>query len=351
MDKTLLFITNVSRRHAKMQDAANDLPKDLPLECKSILVDSNARFTKNWEDIFSKAKVVVVKWMGASVVDYDFLTKAKDYFNKHKINHVILLAMDEAEELQIGFLAKDIFLLNQYMLFGGLVNNTNLWLWLCHKFSNEQLQYNLPEEIPWVGIYHPKANKVYVDLESYIEAFCQKSRPTVGVLFYRDEWLWGDTTYMDELIYQLEEQGLNAVCVFSSGAPDVTLGMPTIEKVFTDYFMLDDKSFVDVVINLFKFSLTIAGNISVDFLKKLQVPVLQGYSLTTEESIWRKNFEGMNAVEFSISATLPEFDGALHTLPVAGKKVFDDGDVLHLPIKKLIKQVVSKTKKMGITSL
>lgn len=58
---------------------------------------------------------------------------------------------------------------------------------------------------------------------------------------------------------------------------------------------------------------------TLDFLKKFNVPVLQAYTLLTPYENWRDDFEGMNAMEVSISVTMPEFDGAIHGVPIANK--------------------------------
>ena len=39
---------------------------------------------------------------------------------------------------------------------------------------------------------------------------------------------------------------------------------------------------------------------TLDFLKKFNVPVLQAYTLLTPYENWRDDFEGMNAMEVSI---------------------------------------------------
>ena len=62
---------------------------------------------------------------------------------------------------------------------------------------------------------------------------------------------------------------------------------------------------------------------TLDFLKKFNVPVLQAYTLLTPYENWRDDFEGMNAMEVSISVTMPEFDGAIHGVPIANKKLLE----------------------------
>lgn len=39
------------------------------------------------------------------------------------------------------------------------------------------------------------------------------------------------------MIEEIERQGMNAVCVFSNGMPVLELGMPSLIKIFEDYFV------------------------------------------------------------------------------------------------------------------
>lgn len=117
--------------------------------------------------------------------------------------------------------------------------------------------------------------KVYTDLAEYQRDFCVSGRPTAGILFYRDEWVWGDLTYQTAMIEELEAQGVNAVCVFSNGMPLEEMGMPSLTQVFNSFFCTaDGVPAIDVLLNVMKFSMTTGGSINLDYLKKFNVPVL-----------------------------------------------------------------------------
>ena len=40
----------------------------------------------------------------------------------------------------------------------------------------------------------------------------------------------------NSLIREIEAQGMNAVCVFSNGMPNEEMGMPSLKKVFGQFF-------------------------------------------------------------------------------------------------------------------
>lgn len=87
------------------------------------------------------------------------------------------------------------------------------------------------------AIYHPKAKTVYTDLAKTYKKILRCRKTDYWYLFYRDEWVWGDLAYQTALIEEIERQGMNAVCVFSNGMPVLELGMPSLIKIFEDYFV------------------------------------------------------------------------------------------------------------------
>ena len=107
--------------------------------------------------------------------------------------------------------------LKKYLFYGGLANYKNLWLWLDSHFCGSGDEFDEPNPQFWAGIYHPRAPKVYEDVESYYKNFCKKDRPTIGVTFYREDWIWEDLEYQGQLIREIEKQGMNVICVFTNG--------------------------------------------------------------------------------------------------------------------------------------
>lgn len=97
--------------------------------------------------------------------------------------------------------------------------------------------------------------------------FCKEGKPYIGILFYREEWVWEDLTYQTALIREIEAQGMNAVCVFSNGMPNEEMGMPSLKKVFGQFFSSNGFPVIDVLLNTLKFSLTSSGSMDIEFLK------------------------------------------------------------------------------------
>ncbi|HIU63576.1 MAG TPA: cobaltochelatase subunit CobN [Candidatus Avacidaminococcus intestinavium] len=346
----ILYLTNIDRRYAMMKKALNELQQEkgmLLANCECHKISERAVWSTEWETKLIDTDVLMLKWMGSGL-DTLFLRKLVPFIQKNNIRFYIDAAGTEENELVDGLSAEDVHQIKLYALYNGTENYKNLWLFAAAKYSNINVQYTQPDARFWSGIYHPKAADAYIDLEQYLQEFTDPHKPYVGILFYRDEWIWGDTEYQKILIEELEQQGLNVICVFSNGMPIKEMGMPSLDEVFTKYFRKDNKTLISTLINCVKFSLTTSRSLDPVTLQTLNVPVLQAYTLLSEYDVWKNNLEGMNAIEISISVTLPEFDGVLHSLPIANKIKLEDEDIRYIPINERIVQLAKKAKKWSI---
>lgn len=101
----------------------------------------------------------------------------------------------------------------------------------------------------------------------------------------------GCLTYQTALIKEIENQGMNAICVFSNGMPVLELGMPSLIKIFEDYFCENGVAAIDAFINTMKFSLTGARSMTLEFLKKecglYCKPILYLHPMKNGAIIWK----------------------------------------------------------------
>lgn len=344
----IVFLTNIIRKMGIMQQTLTALQNENKISEKSacLWITENTEWDNEWSKNLGSADIVLIKWMGTGL-DTPFLKKCQHFLEANKIIYFI-----EADDIKNnnfikGFNQKQIDLIKRYMSFGGYENYYNLWLYLEACLNKTDNTVPEPNHVCWCGIYHPDAGKVYSDLQEYKNKFCDENKITVGVLFYRDEWIWGDLEYQNRLIKEIEKQGMNVICVFTNGMPVEELGMPSLRRVFNMFFKENGIPAIDVLINVMKFSMTSSGSITIEDLKELNVPVLQAYSVIAPYDEWKNSLEGLNAMEISISVTLPEFDGIIHGVPIANKKILDNGDVRYLPINERIERIASKAKKWG----
>ena len=346
----IIYLTNVDRRFSMMRKSCEDLKLsgDIPKECETIKVENTALWSKLWEDKLQGSQLVIIRFMGTTVRTA-FWNKCLPFLKYHDIPFYMDAQGSAEEEVKEGIKEEVIDKIRKYTFYSGIENYKNFWIYLASLFDVTKKIAMEPSPYCWAGIFHPDIPSKYTtDLAWYREKYCKPDLPTVGLVFYRDEWIWGDLQYQTALIKEAEKQSVNIIPVFTNGLPTPEVGMPTLSEVFHSYFMENGKPVVDAIINVMKFSLTSSGSITTEELKSIGVPVLAGYSLIMEGEDWEKSKEGMNAVEVSISVSMPEFDGIIHGVPIAAKHMKENGDVEYLPIPERISRMISKAKKWAV---
>ena len=345
----IIFMTNVIRRFGIMQQMLDKLQNngEMQGDFSCWWVTDNTEWNADAEKRLAGTDFLLLKWMGSGLTT-TFLKRVHAYVQQKNIPYYIDAAGGDDDNLIQGITPEQENAIRLYSVYGGESNLYHLWQYMDGLAAGDTSAVAKPDPIHWTGIFHPRAKKVYTDLAEYEKDFCSPGRLTVGILFYRDEWVWGDLEYQSRLIEEAEKQGLNVICAFSNGMPYKEMGMPTLDEVFSRFFFKKGFPVIDVFINITKFSLTASGALKLDFLKQWNVPVLAAYTLLTEYEEWKDNLEGMNAMEVSISISLPEFDGVTHGVPVATKKVLDNGDIRYIPIPERIAHMISKAKKWAV---
>ena len=342
----VIFMTNVIRRLGIMQQMLEKLQSkgELAGDYSCWWVTENTEWDDETEKRLAGTDFLLLKWMGTGLTT-TFLKRVNAYARQHHIPYYIDAAGGDDDNLIQGITPEQEGDIRLYSLYGGESNLYHLWLYMDGITKGDTDSVPKPDPIYWTGIFHPRAQKVYTDLAEYEKDFCRPERYTVGILFYRDEWVWGDLGYQSRLVEEVEKQGMNAICVFSNGIPYKEMGMPALAEVFTKFFFRQGMTVIDAFINITKFSLTGSGALALSFLKQWNVPVLEAYTLLSTYEEWKDAFEGMNAMEVSISVSLPEFDGVVHGVPIAAKNVLENGDVRYQPIPERIVRIVDKAKK------
>ena len=65
---------------------------------------------------------------------------------------------------------------------------------------------------------------------------------------------------------------------------------------------------------------TIAAGWTVDYLDKLDVPIIQGIISTGTEEDWQESSLGLGPIDTAMSIALPEFDGRIISVPISFKQ-------------------------------
>lgn len=343
--KNIQFLTNISRRVAMMANTLSILKEagEISQESRCHWIDDETAWTPEWKARIEASSIVYIRWMG-SAIDTPFLKSIIKFMNEHKKVFYVDAAGSVEGEVSAFLDEETLKMINSYANLGGEENYLNLWRYLNH-YDEAGHTVEGPKPLLWAGIFHPDEEKPYDTIEAYMADHIDPEKATIGLLFYRDEWVWKDLAYQTALIREIEGQGMNAIAVFSNGIPDEELGIPPLIDVFKKFFMKDGVPTIDTLLNIIKFSVTSTRSLTVPFLKGWNVPMLQAYTLLTNHENWFDNFEGMSPMEVSISVSLPEFDGILHTLPVSTKEDLGNGEYSYVPIIERIPHVVNKARK------
>ena len=347
MDIKIIYLTNDTRRYAGMKNACLQLQDEMKISdlCMAVKLERSSEWNYVWERKLRGSCLIVARFFN-NIFKSKFWEECRRFLDANHIPYVID-AVESASAGDGAGVEKTVSArLRGYTFYGGAENFRNFWLYASSLTDSSIPVPDEPKPQCWAGIYHPDMPEGYMtDLTAYREQFCKPDRPVIGLLFYRDEWIWDDLAYPAAFIRETEQKGCNALAVFTNQMPDESLGMPSIRKVFADFFTLNGETVIDVLVSAMKFSHVGNGSLTTDELEQLGVPVLTAYTLLTTEEDWRKNPEGLNAVETSIAVALPEFDGAIHGVPIAGRNVLPDGAIEYRPMPERTAAMVDKAVK------
>ena len=228
-----------------------------------------------------------------------------------------------------------------YLMQGGVPNFQNLFLFLSDTYFGTDYGHEAPAPLPWEGIYHPDmADGMEVD--AYIAGRFVAGRPAVGLLFYRAHWMSGNLRPIDALIRRLESYGANVLPVFAfslkhspeSGGGDQDGTPAGGNRAFTEYLAGPDGApRVHCIVNTMGMSMgelsadgpAIATGWSVDYLDRLNVPMVQAIASTGPQDAWLASDLGLGPIDTAMSVALPEFDGRLISVPVSFKEESGSG--------------------------
>ena len=343
--RKIIFLTNMEQQFFLWNQANEMLSIQKPETIyKSAMLQESTPWGQEWREQLSSAAMVIFRWMGTGL-DCRFLRNASDFMQANKIRHLFLVEDAGDDVLQYGVRPEQENLIQQYFAYGGVDNFYNCMLWMGCAFAGANNAFKNPRLLPWNGIYHPDAEASYQDLKKYKRDFHQAGRPVIGMVFYRDEWISGNLSYQNAIIREIEKNGMNAIIVFTNGQPNPEVEAPGIKAALEKYFYEDGKVCIDVLLNCMKFSLTTARALDIADIQKLNVPLLQAYTLMSSCQDWERSTEGMTPMEISVSVSLPEFDGIIHSIPIATKEQNERGLAFYVPVPERISLLIRKAEK------
>ncbi|MBW1975857.1 MAG: cobaltochelatase subunit CobN [Deltaproteobacteria bacterium] len=244
-----------------------------------------------------------------------------------------------------------------YLVINGEENMTNMLKFLAAEELGVDVDYASPKEIPWEGLYHPAAEKVFSNVDDFLRWYegywnDKVSKGTVGILFARHYWINGNLDVENALIYHLEKSGFKVIPAFAYSVKDEALGTKGSGEIVLDWFVDDTGTpRIDAMVKLISFFLGSGrdrGELSdkdgasegIAILKKLNVPCfcpISSYYKTVEE--WER--EELN-LDIGWAIALPEFEGVIEPIIIAAQRKGEEDLRERVPIEDRIDKLVQR---------
>ena len=206
----------------------------------------------------------------------------------------------------------------QYYQEGDNENLKHLLLFLLKEYGNVKQIKKVPppKPAPAFGLYIP-GKGCYAKLDEYKQQVqFDETRPTVGILFYSGMHFNDTRPVVDEVNRCLQGK-LNIINVFSS----VEHNLEAIRQYFCG---------IDLFLNLQYFRIhggPYGGEPepTYELLQQLDVPCMIGLrAFETEIEHWQQGAQGLQPMETILGVVLPELDGLIEPLFIAGMKSCPD---------------------------
>jgi cobaltochelatase CobN len=245
----------------------------------------------------------------------------------------------------------------RYFKLGGKENIRSL-IELVLKYLGLPVELSPPVEIPWHGIWHPRLG-IFTSTKEYLNKYSYADRPLVAILFYRSQWLTGNVSYVETLVNFLESEGLGVLPLFVYGFKDYMLDTPTIEDSIREFLIVDEKPVIDAAVVLTSFFVLNHGKWhteeskkrftivkGIELLKSLGVPIIKPI-LEHYQSIgeWLANPAGISPFAQVYHVIMPEVDGAVEPVLIAGAKKLKDESKVYEPFNEHVKLIARRVRK------
>jgi cobaltochelatase CobN len=203
-----------------------------------------------------------------------------------------------------------------YLAQGGPENLSQLHAFLCDTLLLTGKGFEPPVEQPVWGV-----------LPRPLPA--NSAVPRIGILFYRAQYAAGNTAYVEALADAVDAAGGVGVPIFATSLRDAPADL-------LQYLNNCDALITTVLAaGGTKPATASAGGEDeawdVRALAALDIPILQGLSLTWDRASWVASDEGMTPLDVATQVAVPEFDGRIITVPFSFKETGADGLPSYVP--------------------
>ncbi len=209
--------------------------------------------------------------------------------------------------------------LREYMRLGGEENLRRLARYIAHLLGLSSAEPPPPERVPWHGVWHPRLG-VFSSIDEYLEAYGGGWEGVAAVLFHRSWWLYGNTEPVEALVEALEEEGVGAAPVFTTGYHG-SMGEPSAEDTIRELIAPSGEPRVDVIVDMLSFLLLERGRgEGVGLLRRLGVPILKAVRDSRLSVAEWLRAPGVSPQSLIYEVYMPELDGVIEPVFLAGSR-------------------------------
>ena len=333
----ILFLTTSDTDILTLERVQADLPDDLQDTLAlnpHVFVQDDDAFDRFLDDTLDSADLVLARLLGGERALGERFPQLEEACRRLGAPLVacsgepVRDAMFERRSTAPPILAQTSF---EYLNHGGVANLDNLLRFLSDEVLGTNHGYEPPIPLPQDGLYRPGSVDA-VPIDEYWRLYCDESRPSVALLFYRAHWVSQNVEFVDAFVEALEQRNCNVLPVFCSSLRE------NDGSVFRKYLMdAGNRAVVDAVVCTQSFAMsqkrgpeisnTSDENWDVRVLEELDVPVLQAIVSTEPQATWAERDIGLSPLDIAMNVALPELDGRIITVPVSFKEtVSRNGD-------------------------
>ena len=250
-----------------------------------------------------------------------------------------------------------------YIVINGEENMTNMLRYVLREAGGMEIEAPEPRQIPWEGLYHPKAPDIFETVSDYLrwyggylgEGGMTPAEKTVGILFSRHYWVIGNLEVEKAMIEELDGLGFGVIPAFSYSIKDAERGNKGSGEVVCETFLkADGTPRIGAMAKLQSFFLGTSSDRApedqevakdgVEILERLNVPVfapVTSYHRTIEQ--WESDKDGVGT-SIAWSIALPEFEGVIEPIIVGGASNQDSQGELQkrMPIQERCRKVARR---------
>ena len=277
------------------------------------------------DDIVRHAKLVVVRVLGGRgywTYGVDEVAAACKSANIP----VAFLPGDDQPDAELASLTtldgENAHRLWQYLSLGG-PDNAEDFLACAAKVVGFDIDYAEPRPVLPAGLYWPKKGGVALSDIKWED--WRDGEPLVPIIFYRALFLSSNLDVIDEMVYALQDAGVNPVPIYVASLKD-PVSQATVTELLDGAFT-EDVYAMGCVLNTTGFAASSPGSERVATpWDHYDVPVLQVVLSGGNRESWVDNTWGLGPRDIAMNVALPEVDGRILTRAASFKDLSERDD-------------------------